>query len=117
MEREYFRRTGIFPIMHLVVIRREVHEANPRIAPSLYRALEASKAVALEKMRYLGTLRYMLPWLTADVDEIDELFGGDPFPYGVEPNRKTLETLIGFMVQQRMIDRPMPVDDLFVPVL
>ena len=116
VERDYFRRTGIFPIMHLVVIRREVHEANPRVAPSLYRALEASKALALKKMAYLGTLRYMLPWLTAELEEIEALFDGDPFPYGVERNRKTLETLIGFMVEQGMLKAPIPIDDLFVPV-
>jgi 4,5-dihydroxyphthalate decarboxylase len=116
VERDYFSRTGIFPIMHLVVIRRAVHEANPRVAQSLYRALQAAKAAALAKMRYLGALRYMLPWLPADIDEIDELFGGDPFPYGLEPNRHALETLIGFMVAQGMLHAPIPVEDLFVPV-
>lgn len=115
-EEDYFSRTGIFPIMHLVVIRRAVHEANPRVAQSLYRALQAAKAAALAKMRYLGALRYMLPWLPADIDEIDELFGGDPFPYGLEPNRHALETLIGFMVAQGMLHAPIPVEDLFVPV-
>ena len=116
VEREYFQRTGIFPIMHVVVIRRDVHEANPNFAPSLYRALEASKSVALKKMAYLGTLRYMVPWLTADLDEIEGLFGGDPFPYGVERNRRVLETLIRFMTEQSLIRAPVPVDDLFIPV-
>jgi 4,5-dihydroxyphthalate decarboxylase len=115
-ERAYYQRTGIFPIMHLVAIRREVYEAHPEVASSLYRALDASKAAALKKMGYLGTLRYMLPWLTADLDELDEVFGGDPFVYGLEPNRRTLEQLIEFMVEQRMIAAPIPVDDLFVPV-
>ena len=116
VERRYFEGTGIFPIMHLVVIRRDLHEAHPRVAASLYRALEASKRLALKKMAYLGTLRYMLPWLTADIDEIEELFGGDPFPYGFERNRRTLETLIAFMVEQGMLRAPIPVERLFVPV-
>jgi 4,5-dihydroxyphthalate decarboxylase len=114
--KDYYKRTGIFPIMHVVVIRRDVHEANPNFAPSLYRALEASKSVALKKMAYLGTLRYMVPWLTADLDEIEGLFGGDPFPYGVERNRRVLETLIRFMTEQSLIRAPVPVDDLFIPV-
>lgn len=116
VERGYFQRTGVFPIMHLVVIRRDVYEADKAIAPSLYRALEESKALALKKMAYLGTLRYMLPWLTADIDELDELFGGDPFPYGIERNRRTLGTLVQFMVQQDMLRRPIAVEELFVPV-
>ncbi len=116
IERDYFLRTGVFPIMHLVVIRREVYEAYPAVARCLYRALDASRQAALAKMRYLGTLRYMLPWLTADIDELDELFAGDPFVYGIEPNRRTLQTLIEFMVQQNMLRAPIPIEDLFVSV-
>jgi 4,5-dihydroxyphthalate decarboxylase len=115
-ERAYFQQTGIFPIMHLVAIRREVHEAHPEVARSLYRALDASKSAALKKMGYLGTLRYMLPWLTADLDELDELFSGDPFVYGLEPNRRTLEQLVAFMVEQGMLAAPIAVDELFVPI-
>ena len=63
----------------------------------------------------LGTLRYMLPWLPADLDEIDEVFGGDPWPYGVEPNRPTLEALVTYLVEQAMIAKPIPVEELFVP--
>ncbi len=67
-------------------------------------------------MRPLGTLRYMLPWMTADLDEIDALFGGDPWPYGIEPNRPTLDALVRYMADQGLIAGPIPVDDLFVPV-
>jgi 4,5-dihydroxyphthalate decarboxylase len=116
VEQDYYRRTKIFPIMHLVVIRRDVHERYPFVARSLYRALNAAKDHALAKMRPLGTLRYMLPWMTADLDEIDAVFGGDPWPYGVEPNRPTLEALVRYMVSQGLISRPIPVDELFVPV-
>ena len=67
-------------------------------------------------MRDTGTLRYMLPWMTAELDEIDEVFGGDPWPYGVEANRPTLEALVRYLAEQSLIKAPMPVDDLFVPV-
>jgi 4,5-dihydroxyphthalate decarboxylase len=58
----------------------------------------------------------MLPWMTADLDEIEEVFGGDPWPYGVEPNRRALEALVQYLVDQSMIAKPIRVDDLFVPV-
>ena len=90
-EKDYFRRTRIFPIMHLVVIRRDVYERHPFVAASLYKAPCVAQGTRYAKMRYLGSLRYMLPWMTADFDEIDDVFGGDPFAYGVEPNRPTLK--------------------------
>ena len=93
-EKDYFKRTRIFPIMHTIVIRKDVYEKNPFVATSLYDAFNEAKDWAWEKMRYSGTLRYMLPWLPDDVQEIDDLFGGDCWPYGVEPNRPTLEALV-----------------------
>jgi 4,5-dihydroxyphthalate decarboxylase len=114
MEKEYYRRTRIFPIMHLVAIRKDVYERYPFVATSLYDAFNKAKDVALEKMMNLRALRYMLPWLMADIDEIYEEFGGDPWPYGVEPNRPTLEALVTYLVDQSLIAAPVPVDDLFV---
>ena len=69
--------------MHLVVIRRELYEKHPFIATSLFNACCDAKAIAHKKMRELGTLRYMLPWMAADLEEIDDVFGGDPWPYGI----------------------------------
>jgi len=116
VEKDYYRRTGIFPIMHLFAIKREVYEKHPFVATSLYNALCQAKAVAQAKMRYRGTLRYMLPWLTADIDEIDEVFGGDPWPYGIEPNRRTLEALMTYLVEQSLIPKPIPLEDVFVKI-
>jgi 4,5-dihydroxyphthalate decarboxylase len=113
-EQDYFRRTRIFPIMHLIVIRNDIYERHPEVAPSLYKAFTAAKNRALEKMRYPGTLRYMLPWLPADVEEIDALFGGDCWPYGIEPNRPTLEALVTYMAEQGLIPAPIPIEKLFV---
>ena len=116
VERDYYRRTRIHPIMHLVAIRRDVYDANPQIADSLWKAFEAAKTWALEEMRFSGAQRYMLPWLYPDLDEIDELFDGDPWPYGVEANRPTLEAYIKYMVDQDFIAEPMPIESLFLPV-
>ena len=115
IEKKFYARTGIFPIMHLVAIRRDVYEKHPAIATSLYEAFCESKDRALAKMRYTGTLRYMLPWMTADLDEIDEVFGGDPWPYGIAANTPTLEALVAYMVEQSVIAAPMRLGDLFVP--
>jgi 4,5-dihydroxyphthalate decarboxylase len=115
-ERAYFRRTGIFPIMHLIAIKRSVYETHPFIGQSLYHAFCESKRVALHKMRDLVALRYMLPWLTDDLDELDAVFGNDPWPYGLEANRATLSTLITYMTEQGLLATEFPVDQLFVPV-
>ena len=114
-EKDYFARTRIFPIMHLIVIRNDVYEKNPFVATSLYNAFCAAKDLAREKMRFSGTLRYMLPWLPDDVEEIDRLFGGDCWPYGIEPNRPTLEALVTYMVEQGLIPEAIPIERLFVP--
>jgi 4,5-dihydroxyphthalate decarboxylase len=116
VELDYYRRTRIFPIMHLVAIRRDVYEKYPFIATSLFKAMNEAKDRALAKMRDVGTLRYMLPGMIAELDEIDATFGGDPWPYGVEANRPTLEALVRYMAEQSLIKAPIPVQDLFVPI-
>ena len=114
IEKDLWRTKKVFPIMHLVAIRREVYEKNPEIAKSLYDAFVKAKKLALEKMYYIGALRYMLPWLPADLDEIDEVFGGDPWPYGLEPNRPTLEAMNQYLVDQFLIEKKVDLDRLFV---
>jgi len=115
-EKDYYRRTRIFPIMHLVVIRRDLYEAHPFVATSLFNALCEAKSRAAEKMRYLGVLRYMLPWLASHIEEIDDVFGGDPWPYGIEANRPTLEALVQYLVDQGLIAAPLPIEQLFAPI-
>jgi 4,5-dihydroxyphthalate decarboxylase len=115
LEKEYYRRTRIYPIMHLIAIRRELYERYPFIATSLYNAFERSKRIALKKMYNLRALRYMTPWLMRDIDEIDDLFDGDPWPYGIEKNRPTLEALVTYLADQHLIAEKVRVDDLFVP--
>jgi len=116
VEQAFYRETRIFPIMHLVAIRRDVYERNPWIASSLYDAFVAAKNWALARLDEHGALRYMLPWLHFHVDEIDEVFGGDPWPYGIEANRPTLEALVQYMAEQHLIAEAIPVERLFVPL-
>jgi 4,5-dihydroxyphthalate decarboxylase len=116
VERDYFRRTRIFPIMHLVAMRRDTYEKHPFVATSMFEAFEASKNAALARMKWTGALRYMIPWLDSDIEEIAEVFGGDPWPYGIEANRPTLEALVQYLAEQHLIAKPIPIEQLFVPI-
>jgi 4,5-dihydroxyphthalate decarboxylase len=115
VEADYFKRTKIFPIMHVLAIRRELYEKHPFIATSLYNAACESRAIGIAKARDVGALRYMLPWMVADFHEIDEVFGNEFWPYGVEENRPTLEALVTYLHDQAMIPRKVLIEELFVP--
>jgi 4,5-dihydroxyphthalate decarboxylase len=116
LERSLYETTKIFPIMHLIAIRRELYERNRWLATSLYKAFIESKRRARTRMRYGGSLSTMLPWLLSEIEEIDEVFGGDAWPYGVAPNRPTLEALVQYMVEQHFIAKPILIEELFVPI-
>lgn len=112
-EKEYYQRTGIFPIMHLVVIKRAVVEKHPFVPRSLFQVMNESKNIALRSMRLASTYRYMLPFLSSDLEEIEQLFGGDPWPYGIESNRTVLEALVNLLYDQAMISRRISLEELF----
>jgi 4,5-dihydroxyphthalate decarboxylase len=115
-ERALYESAKIFPIMHLIAMRRELYDRHRWLATSFYNAFVESKRRARARMRYGGSLAYMLPWLLSEIEEIDEVFGGDAWPYGVEPNRPTLEALVQYMVEQHFIAKPIPIEELFVPI-
>jgi 4,5-dihydroxyphthalate decarboxylase len=115
LDKELYKRTGIYPIMHLVAIKKSVYERYPFVATSLYDAFVKSKKIALEKLFNLRAVRYMTPFLMREIDDIWEVFNGDPWPYGIEPNRRTLEALIAYQQDLGLIAAPVKVDDLFVP--
>ncbi len=114
VEREYYKRTRIHPIMHLVAMRREIHEAHPWAAASLFNAFLEAKQRCYDMLNIEVAPRYILPWLQADVEEMYEVFGPDPWPYGVEANRPTLEALVACLVDQHYIEKPVPLGELFV---
>ncbi len=116
IERELYETARIFPIMHLIAMRRSLYERHRWLATSFYKAFVESKRRARERMRYGGSLATMLPWLIDEIEEIDAVFGGDAFPYGVEANRPTLEALVRYMVEQHFIAHVIPIEELFVPI-
>jgi len=116
VEQAYVRKTGIFPIMHTVVMQEQLYRDNPWIAASLYRAFEEAKAAAMRRLRYSGAAMSMLPWQYDDIDEMDRVFSGDPWAYGVEPNRAQLETFYRYLVEERFLPKAPSADALFAPV-
>jgi len=112
-EKEYYRRTKIFPIMHTVVVRRDVYEKNPWVAQSLYKALVAAKAKALELYNQTAAMPAMLPWFVAHVEETRREMGDDWWPYGLEPNRNVLDTFLRYHHEQGLSTRRFAPEELF----
>ncbi len=105
MERAYFEKTGIFPIMHTVVLKEELVRAHPWLPRALYEAFVEAKRLAYQRLADTAVLPYVLPWLVAEVEETRALMGDDPFPYGVRRTRKTVETLAGYSFRQGLAPR------------
>jgi 4,5-dihydroxyphthalate decarboxylase len=115
IEREYFRRTRIFPIMHTVVIRREVYEQHPWIAQSLTKAFCVAQRETYEDLFQTAAPKAMLPWLTAHVEESRREMGDDFWPYGFERNRDTLATFLRYSHEQGLSKPLLEPERLFAP--
>ena len=113
VEKEYYRRTGIFPPMHTVVIRRDVYAKNPWVAQSLAKAFTAAKAKAYALYDQTAALPAMVPWLVAGLEEARREMGDDWWPYGLEPNRKALETFLRYHHEQGLSKRRFAPEELF----
>ncbi|KAE8347704.1 hypothetical protein BDV24DRAFT_157180 [Aspergillus arachidicola] len=100
--KEYYSETKIFPIMHLVLIKKKILVKHPFVVTSILNALNDSKDLALRRMKSPGTHRYLLPFLPSYPEETDDIFGGDPWAYGLEANRKSLEALVTYFEDQAM---------------
>jgi 4,5-dihydroxyphthalate decarboxylase len=115
VERDYFRRTRFFPIMHLIVLRRDLYEQHRWMAVNLVEAFTQAKRLGRERLRMLDSLAVSLPWLAWELEEIDTLFDGDPFPYGVSANRPVLEAMTKYSYEQGLSNRHVELDELFAP--
>jgi 4,5-dihydroxyphthalate decarboxylase len=114
-EHAYFAKTGIFPIMHAVAIRIDIAEANPWLPRAVFRAYEAAKQHAFQRLRTMGWAMISLPWLAQEAEATRELMGENYWPYGVEANRNTLTALLQYSHEQGLTNRALPVDELFHP--
>lgn len=114
-EERFFRDTGIYPIMHTVAIRRPVYDANPWVAMNLLTAFEEAKRRAVERLFNMNASQIPVPWVYDDVARIGgEFFKGDDFwPYGIEPNRVTLEAFLQYCWEQGVCHRRMTPEELY----
>jgi 4,5-dihydroxyphthalate decarboxylase len=114
-EQSYYKKTGIFPIMHAVAIRKKLIDTHPWISSALFKAYAQAKATAIRELTTLGWAYITLPWLAQEIEETRSLMGKNFWPYGIKPNRKTLETFCRYSHQQGLASRTLKIEELFHP--
>jgi 4,5-dihydroxyphthalate decarboxylase len=114
-EQAYFKKTGLFPIMHLIGIRRSLVEQHPWLAVSVYKAFCEAKALAMTDLTDVNALMVTLPWLEAETKETIATMGADFWKYGVQENMHEIEALTQYAYEQGLVDRKVKVDELFAP--
>ncbi|HXR13399.1 MAG TPA: hypothetical protein VN740_01985 [Solirubrobacteraceae bacterium] len=115
VEEAYFRERGVFPIMHLVALRADVHASHPWLAMNLLKAFTEAKRRSVERALDVNAPRFPVPWAPANAQRAVALLGPDFWPYGIEPNRTTLETFLRFAHEQGVCARRLEPEELFVP--
>src|SRR5258706_320711 len=113
VEKAYYRKTGMFPMMHLVGVKRELVERHPWLPASLYKAFVQAKAFAMREVHDVNALAVTLPWLVAEAEETAQLVGQDFWRYGVDEDAKEIDALTRYAHEQGLVTRKMPVEALF----
>jgi 4,5-dihydroxyphthalate decarboxylase len=113
MEEESYARTRVYPIMHIIAVKKRILDAHPWIARNLYNAFLESKRRSLERLLDPAVSRYPLPWLAAYARKMRDMFDGDPFPYGIEENRPTLEQFLRYTYEQGIAHRHAAPEEIF----
>jgi 4,5-dihydroxyphthalate decarboxylase len=103
--------------MHLIAMRRTVFEQHPWIAMNMVEAAEQAKRRSLARIRAIGIAAVPMPWASGFLEDCAKTFGDDPFPYGLDANRPTLDAFCRFAHDQHITTRPLTADDLFPPQL
>jgi 4,5-dihydroxyphthalate decarboxylase len=115
VEKAYYRKTQMFPIMHLIGIKRHLVEQHPWLPASLYKAFSEAKKYAMHDVRDINALLVTLPWLIAEAEESAALMGEDFWRYGVKENAKEIEALTRYAYEQGLVSRKLSLEDLFPP--
>jgi 4,5-dihydroxyphthalate decarboxylase len=113
VEKEYFKKTGIFPIMHVVAIKDEILQKDPWVAQNLYQAFVQAKQRVYDGFNQTAALKVTLPWLLSEVENTKQLMGNDFWPYGVGKNRTNIDAAINYSYEQGMISRRLEIEELF----
>jgi len=114
-EAAYFRKTGLFPIMHLIGVRKSLVERHPWLPVSVFKAFEQARRMTMAEIDQASALRVSTPWIVADVAKARALMGDDYWPYGIPANRKVLDTMVRYSVGQHLAARPIALEELFAP--
>jgi 4,5-dihydroxyphthalate decarboxylase len=115
VERAYYEKTGIFPIMHTFVLKTRLYEENPWLAVNFYRAFCRARDIAYYWMYDTDALTVSLPWVIDEVEATRKIFGPQIWDYSIEGSRPTLEALVAHLDEQCLTRRRMKVEELFVP--
>ncbi|MCK5911603.1 MAG: hypothetical protein KAG62_16780, partial [Caulobacter sp.] len=115
VEKAYFAKTGIFPIMHVVALRRDVYEKNRWVAQALYKAFVEAQRRTYEQLLVSASLKTMLPWQIAMVEDTIATLGKAWWPYGVERNRHVIETFTRYHHEQGLSPRQLGIEEIFAP--
>jgi 4,5-dihydroxyphthalate decarboxylase len=114
-EQAYYKKTGLFPIMHLIGIRKSLAAQYPWLPVSVYKAFCEAKALAMTDLTDVNALMVTLPWLEAETKETMAIMGADFWKYGVHENMREIEALTQYLHEQGLVDRRVKVDELFAP--
>lgn len=113
VESAYYKKTGIFPIMHTIAIREELWKESPWIAISLFKAFQQAKELAYRRLNDLSPYKISMVWFREPMKEQKEILGEDPWPYGLAKNRHVVETLMGYLHEQGLAKRKLSIEELF----
>jgi 4,5-dihydroxyphthalate decarboxylase len=114
-EQAYYKKTGIFPIMHAVAVRKKTIEAHPTLPGALFKAYSQAKLIAYKELNAKAWAYNSLPWLAQELEDTRNLMGDNFWPYGIKPNRKALETLFSYSHEQGLASQELKIEDLFHP--
>ena len=115
IEEQYYRKTGIFPIMHTIIIKRALYEKDPWIAVNLYKAFSEAKGIAMKRYAETAALYTTLPWVHDEIERTKAVLSDDWWPYGMKKNRHVLETFLRYHHEQGLSQRLMTIEELFAP--
>jgi len=114
-EEAYYASTRVWPIMHIIALQKRILDQHPWVARNLYNAFLESKRRSLERLLDPAVSRYPLPWLPTYAQRMRDTFGGDPFPFGIEANRPTLEQFLRYTYEQGIARRHVKPEEIFTP--
>ncbi len=117
VEEDYYRKTGMFPIMHMMAVRKSLAEQYPWLAGNILKACLQARAIVQEEMKSTGMFYSMLPWLTNDLARAQAVMGPNMWPYGVGANRKELEAMLRWSFEQGLAPRVGTIEEIFAPGL